>query len=323
MMKIETAGAAFAPCGDRFVPNGYRQGLDFEEQLAIVAEIEGLKGIPGLYPTSIKDPAEFKKKVQNKGLQVGTVGADTYTLAYWKDGTLANRNSAKRKEAIRLVKDTMDVAAELEAADVLLWLGHDGYDYTFEADYLRHWDNLVAGLTECAGYRDDVKLTVEYKMKEPRCHQYISTIGKSLLLCNEVGKSNLGVVIDLGHSFFAGENPAESVALANRGKSLFHIHLNDNYRSWDDDLLLGSVHFWETLEFFYQLKEVGYDGWCTIDIWPSRVDGTKVLQESVDRIRLFEELADSLPREEIGRLRAEGEIMDLLKLIREYCIRKG
>ncbi len=103
---------------------------------------------------------------------------------------------------------------------------------------------MVEGLREAASYRRDVNLTIEYKTKEPRTYQYISNAAKSLLLCEEIGATNLGVVLDLGHSLFAGENPAESVALLERYKRLFHVHLNDNYRSWDDDLLLGSVHFW-------------------------------------------------------------------------------
>lgn len=61
----------------------------------------------------------------------------------------------------------------------------------------------------------------------------------------------------------AYENPAETVALLKRyGDKLFHVHMNDNYRYWDDDMIVGSVHTIETLEFFYWLQRTGYDGWA-------------------------------------------------------------
>lgn len=41
--------------------------------------------------------------------------------------------------------------------------------------------------------------------------------------------------------------------LARAGK-LFYVHLNDNDRNWDWDMLPGAFHFWEFLEFFYFLK---------------------------------------------------------------------
>ncbi|MCL2744406.1 MAG: DUF4962 domain-containing protein, partial [Planctomycetaceae bacterium] len=89
-------------------------------------------------------------------------------------------------------------------------------------------------------------------------------------------------------------NPAEAVAICHSYDRLFHIHLNDNYRSWDDDLIVGSIHFWETLELFWVLSDIRYDGWFTIDIWPSRLDGNKAIQESIDRTLMFADLAKKL-----------------------------
>jgi xylose isomerase len=55
---------------------------------------------------------------------------------------------------------------------------------------------------------------------------------------------------------------AEAVALLKRfGNRLMHLHLNDNYRATDDDMIPGSVHTLEWVEFFYWLDRTGYDGW--------------------------------------------------------------
>ncbi|MGI6113727.1 MAG: sugar phosphate isomerase/epimerase family protein [Mahellales bacterium] len=320
-MKIEAAGAAFSPCGDRFVPTGYREGLEFKRQLGKLSKIKGLKGVPIMYPMDFDDPVKLKATLKEFDLEVATVCPDTYTEACWKDGTLASRDPSIRKKIIRRIKDSMDFCHEVNGADILLWLAHDGYDYPFEDDYRTRWDYITEGLREIASYRDDVKVTIEYKTKEPRTHQYIATVGKSLLLVQEINLPNLGVVLDLGHSLFAGENPAESVALLDRYKRLYHIHLNDNYRGWDDDLLLGSVHFWETIEFFYWLNKINYDGWYTIDIWPTRIDGMKALQESVTRTIGFMNLAKNLPYEEIKKIQEKNATMDLMELLRSVCLK--
>lgn len=320
-MKIEAGTAPFACLGDRFVPGGYMKGLEPERQFEEVVKTKGLTGVCYMFPNEQPDPVKLKKRMEEFNLKVGTICPDTYTTAYWKNGTLTNRDPKLRKEIIKTIKDSMDYCHEAGGADILLWLAHDGYDYMFEDDYRVRWDYLVDGLKEVASYRNDVKVTIEYKTKEPRTYQYISNVGKSLLLCNEVGAANFGVVLDIGHALFAGENPAESVALLDKYKRLFHVHLNDNYRSWDDDLLLGSIHFWETLEFFFWLNKVGYDGWFTIDIWPTRTDGRKSLDESIERANLFMSLAKSLPYDEIKKMQHSNSTMDIMKLLREHVLK--
>ena len=142
-----------------------------------------------------------------------------------------------------------------------IWPGQDGYDYSLQSDYIRDWEYMIEGISECVDYRKDIKIGIEYKPKEPRTHCYVSTIGKTLSLINRIGKDNIGVVLDVGHALCAYENVAESVALCSLfGNKLFHLHLNDNYRYWDDDMMVGSVHIIEYLELIYWLKKTEYRG---------------------------------------------------------------
>jgi twitching motility protein PilT len=84
----------------------------------------------------------------------------------------------------------MDAAAELGCDLVNVWNGQDGYDYTFQADYLEERDWLVEGLRECAEYRSDIRLSLEYKPKEPRTHSYLGTAAGTLVLVQELGLPN-------------------------------------------------------------------------------------------------------------------------------------
>ena len=96
--------------------------------------------------------------------------------------------------------------------------------------------------------------------------------GRALYCCLATGLPNVGVTLDVGHSFAAGETPAEAVALLAREGRLFYIHTDDNTRDADWDLLSGTVNFWHFLEALYYLDRVNYDGWVGADIFARRVD---------------------------------------------------
>ncbi len=318
--RLEASSACFSPCPDRFVTEGYKDPITVEEKWDCIGKIDELSGIGVGIPA--KDGLDaLKKKIEGYGKQVSTVCPDTYQSRKLKDGMLMARDPGMRRESIAAVKEAMDACAYLGGADILLWQAHDGYTYPFEDDYAHRWDFLMESLDEICAYRDDVKVTIEYKCKEPKCRQYISDVGKSLWICEQIKRDNLGIVVDLGHSLIVQENPAEALALAAKAGRLFHVHLNDNYRLVDDDLFVGAVHFWETLEFFYQMDAVGYDGWVNMDIYPYYIDGPGALTECIKRVRMFENLAEALPREEITKLQREGNLNRINEILRETCIK--
>jgi len=86
----------------------------------------------------------------------------------------------------------MDLARRVGCNQVSPWFGHDGFDYILQADYVRAWDLLVEGLTECADHDHGVKVAVEFKVKEPRTHAFVGSTAKALLLAQEVNRPNVG-----------------------------------------------------------------------------------------------------------------------------------
>ncbi len=321
MAKIEINGAPFSSCADRFCSEGYRRGASALELLERYAQVEGIDGFPIMVPLEYESLDWIVERVRRMGLSVGTVAPDTYIAPKWKDGALMQRDPAVRRDAVRMIEECMDAAAEFPGSDVLLWLANDGYDYPFEDDYAVRFGYLTESLAELCEYRPEIRLSLEYKAKEPRTHQYVSNYGKAMFICERLGYDNLGVVVDIGHSLFSGESPAEAVAITNKYGMLNHVHLNDNYRTWDDDLIVGSVHFWETLEMFFELEAMGYDGWFTLDIWPARADGFKAITESVERTRMCMSLAERLPRSELRRMQAENDAVGAMRLVRELTVR--
>jgi len=184
-------------------------------------------------------------------------------------------------------------------------------------DYALAWQLLVEAIRECADYRPQVRICIEYKMKEPRKYILVSTVDKALQLSEEAGRENVGVLLDIGHALAAGENPAESAALLHRKNKLFYVHFNDNHGTWDDDLIPGSVHPLHLLEVVYWLDKVGYDGWHALDIFPAREDGLKAVNESIRWIMKAYEAVDALDKERMGKFIASNDWLSVSALLRE------
>jgi hypothetical protein len=81
---------------------------------------------------------------------------------------------------------------------------------------------------------------------EVRNRIILPNMGTTLHLCDVVGADNLGVTMDVGHAFIAGESPAAELCVGHHANRIFYIHFNDNDRGADWDMLPASVNLWET-----------------------------------------------------------------------------
>lgn len=185
-------------------------------------------------------------------------------------GEFTNRDESIRREAIDLTKEGIDVAARLGAGLVTIWLGFDGYDYTFQKDYSKGISQAVAAFQELADHRPEMRLSIEYKPYEERVHALIPNLGMTLHMLDRIGRENVGVTLDFCHMLMAGETPAYGASLLLERGKLWGVHLNDGDGRSDDGLMIASVHPWETAEFLYYLLRYGYDGVIYFDTFPKR-----------------------------------------------------
>jgi sugar phosphate isomerase/epimerase len=321
--KIASGFAPFSPCGDRFNPPGYRDPMSLEEQMAAASRIRGLTGTGLDYPYQFKDPEPVRKMLAKYNLAFCTLEIGLYPDRKWGRGTYTSTDPAVRRDAIEMSKRALDVAADLGADDVLMWPGQDGFDYPFATDYQVSWKMMVDAIAEVAAHRPDVKIAIEYKKQEPRANIHIRNAGVLLSLLHDVGMKNVGGCIDLGHSLAAGENPGEAAVLLARAGKLFQVHVNDNYRDWDHDLILGSVSFWETLEFFYWLRRCGYGGWYVLDIYPYREEGSAALQTGVDRVAYYLDTVARIDTKEMTEILRGGDSVECQRAMWESVLGKG
>ena len=295
-LNVDTNFECMGTYKERYVPGGYFDAMGVDERLEIMSKIEGLTGLFTFYPTAPlpSDPDKLLKKLSDYNLKVSNVCVLGWGDRKWKYGAYSTTEDNIRKEAIKLFKEGIDFAKEINAESVLLWLAHDGFDYVFQANYRDAWTYLIETIREIGEYDRNVKIAVEYKCKDPRQKQYVSNVGKEMMLLNDVGLDNVGGVIDVGHALMAQENLAESCVILNSHNKLYQIHINDNYKDADPDLMIGTINFWEILEFMYYLNKTDYDGWMAVDVESPRDNRAKSLKVAVKMIHKYKELADKL-----------------------------
>ncbi len=293
-------------CFDRYCPE-YSKPFSLEELFERAASIPQLDAVDLVMDRNMMSrQAEIRSLLKKTGLKVGSLAVDTFANPLYKNGSLSSPDTAVRQQALTDAKAVMDFAAEIGCPIVTLWPGQDGYDYIFAADYIRERQLFSDGVEELCRYRPDITITLEYKIKEPRTHSYISTVGATLLMIEKIGLPNLGVALDYGHAALGYETAAEAVAMCKMyGDRLKHIHINDNYRLWDDDMIVGSVHTLEYLEFFYWLKRTDYHGYLVIDQFPYREDGRDAVSESAEWLDVLQEKAAKIDEKEAEQVFAE------------------
>ncbi len=301
---------------NRFNPRGYQEPVLLPQIIRQVATIPDLTGMD-LSRSLLErvELSEVKHALGETGLQVVAIAASISGHPQWLRGAFTNPDPGLRRQAIQLVKETMDLALELGSRQVNLWFGREGYDYCFEADYDAKWHQLVDGVRQCAQYRPEVKIALEYKLKEPLSHLVIGTAASTLLLCEDVGEPNVGVLLDTGHALLAQENLAEVVTLLARRGRLFHVHFNDNYRLWDEDMVPGSVHLIEFLEMVYWLDRVAYDGWLMFDAQSPGHEPISIMKTSIAFVKGLAVLLERLDMARLNHALAKGEALTCLSQI--------
>ncbi len=300
---------------DRFTV--YQPERDIEEMIEMAAKIKGCSGLELVYPYDFVDYDKLKRLLKDYSLGVSSVNLNIKSEEKWRFGAFTSTDPAIRNEAKEHLKKSMDIAADLGCNLVTTCPLADGSDYTFELDYVKAFTNTVDIISEAADYRDDVKISLEYKASEPRAHSVFNNAGKMAYLCSVVGKDNVGVTLDVGHAFQSLEIPADSAAFLGATNRLFYVHVNDNYRNWDWDMVPGTVNFWDYIEFILFLKKVGYNDWITADVFPQRHDPIRIMEKTFEWMDYLYDIVENIDEKKLFEMQSNNvdtfEIFDYVR----------
>ncbi|MGQ9473548.1 MAG: sugar phosphate isomerase/epimerase family protein [Candidatus Caldatribacteriaceae bacterium] len=321
MFQLAVGTWCMGGVADRFLPQGYEKPVDVKERILRIQKVKDIAAVE-FFDDELEfiTPQDLKVFLDDHNLKVSGINFNTHGRPQWQRGALSSPEDKLRREAINGVKRVIDLLEVFSCSSLGLWLGTDGFDYPFQIDYGKTWDSLCASLAEIADYNPSVRISLEYKLKEPRQYILLGNAFQTLYLIKTLGRKNIGVTVDFGHALMAKENPGEVVSILAREKVLYNVHFNDAYREWDDDLIAGSANLYETLEFLYYLKKVGYDGYIGFDIFPYRMDPVKALELCVENTRALERLLDKIDVKALENAQEHGDAALAHQVVRKVVL---
>ncbi|WP_282128690.1 TIM barrel protein [Roseobacter litoralis] len=241
-------------------------------------------------------PAQLSDALHDSGMVLNGMAMRYYTDPGYKLGAFTHPDASVRRAAIDETKRGLDVLADMGGRLMTLWMGQDGFDYSFQMDYARAWENTVAAITEVADHNPDLDIALEYKPNEPRAFALMPDAATTLLALKEIDRPNTGVTLDFAHVLYADEMPAFAAALVARHSRILGVHLNDGYGKWDNGLMVGAVHPVQTIELLVELTRAGYDGAIYFDTFPdhSGLDPVAEARTNIDVVNRLRAIAQSL-----------------------------
>ena len=310
----------FATYVDRYAVDGYGDPRSTIEQIELAAEVGDISYVDLNYPfTGGLTTADVKAALERTGLKAIGVTPDIY-LREHQMGAFTNPDPAKRESARAIMQGAADAVRELGARYVKIWPGQDGFDYPFQVDYKELSRLAVEGMRDLARANPDLRFVIEYKPREPRTHMFWSSAAKTVLGIQAMGVDNVGVLLDFGHALFGGESPAEAAQLLIDHGLLWGMDVNDNYRGWDDDMVVGTVHMTEVLEFFHTLRVNGWEGVWQLDQFPFREDVVDNARTSIRFLKALHRALDRLDEEALAEAQRRQDPLAAQRVVQDALL---
>jgi xylose isomerase len=102
-----------------------------------------------------------------------------------------------------------------------------------------------------------------------------------------------------------------------RSDRLVGVHVNDNYGGGDDDIMVGSVHFWAMMEFLFTLDQIGYDSWLTLDLVPTKESPVDACAQSIVSMMNYQRLLNRIDLEELKKAQQELDSIASQRIIQD------
>ena len=125
--------------------NGKPTTLDLVER---ASRVLGLNCVDLNFPDHLATYQErdLIEKMQESGISLNGYAMRYYDNDAFRLGAFTNPDPSVRREAIDLTKRGLDSLAASGGRLMTLWMGQDGFDYSFQAEYTRLWDHTLEAI---------------------------------------------------------------------------------------------------------------------------------------------------------------------------------
>jgi xylose isomerase len=316
---------AFGPAVTRFVPPGYHPEAADEPMVDKTRRVAGglsdlLDGLEYHYPGEVNEEnvEEILSVLKEHGMDLPVVAAGLHPDPTYSLGAFINPDDRLRRQGIDTLRRGIDLCSEI-GANFIIWPGAEGYNYTFQRPYAQVWRGFVEAIAELTDHANGrgVKVFLEHKNSEPAMKILMQNIGMTLFTIQKVNAlgvdtSNLLVNMDWQHLIMNGENLAEYAELLASENKLGHQHGNDGWGTFDDDNVVGTNFFMQTLELAQTLQDVGYGENGEIlgfDLYPYTEDQVTAVRRAILQWEFIWDLARKIDRDALGEAKSRADAL--------------
>jgi xylose isomerase len=284
---------ALGPMVTRFVPGGYQperanEPIGEKVHRAVSGLGDLMDDYEFHYPGELNRDNLDEVRSALDGHGIYAVAGGLHVDRRFAKGGLTALDDSVRAEALRILLEAADLAGEIEA-QMIVWPGGEGYNYPFQVPYAEVWSRLLDGLAQVAERlaQHSRLLFLEHKNSEPAMKIHMSNIGMTLHVIHKLRKrgiTNVKVNMDWQHLIMNGEHLPEYAALLASEGLLGHQHANDGWGTFDDDNMVGTIRFMETVELALELRRANYGAngeRLGFDLYPYTEDQVAAVKRSV------------------------------------------
>lgn len=269
-----------------FSSNGFRKHK-LTEAIEILAAI-GYDGIeimadrPHAWPPDVRpeDMQAIRETLQRYKMSISNVNAFmTSAIQDFHHPSWIEPDPAYRQKRVNHTLACIDLAAQLGAKTISTEPGGPlpyGMTRSDALEIFRRGLQSVVPLAEQRGVK--VLIEPEPGLLIENSRQYEEFI-------SAVDSPSIGLNFDMGHFYCVGEDLPELVRRF--GQRIEHIHCEDikadreHFHHVPGD---GAIHY---PSFFQALKDVGYPGWITIELYPFLDNASEVSRRAYELIRPY------------------------------------
>ncbi len=303
---------------DPFGPT-VRSARSFADKLKVYGELgfdavqfhddDAVPDLNSLTPAQIREQAQaVRRQLSDHGLMAEFVAPRLWEHPMTIDGAYTANDPQARAYAIDRSKKAADIAQELGADLMVLWLAREGTYLRESKDIVRATHQLLEAINAILAYAPGLRIAIEPKPNEPMDLAFIPTMGHALALGFQAkDPARVGALMESAHAILAGLDPSDEIGFAMTFGKLWSVHLNDqNGLKYDQDRSFGAI---DLRRAFNQVRVLDdnrfYDvGMVGLDVKALRTQpadlATKHLRNSLSMFLRLVELVRSLDRKALA-----------------------
>lgn len=244
---------------------------------------------------------ELRKVLDDLDLKAEFVAPRLWMDPHTQDGGFMSTSAEDREYAMWRAYRSIDIANELGASFIVLWLAREGTLCAESKSPVWATKALIEAINKMLEYDPKIKVCIEPKPNEPIDRSICGTMGHVMAIsAATIDPSRVGGNLESAHAILAGLDPAHEIGFALAMGKLMTVHLNDqNGIRYDQDKSFGVENLRAAFNQVKVLKENNYGAngeYVGLDVKAMRTttdeDSYKHLENSLKIFKALEEKVD-------------------------------